>query len=173
MRPELKYGLIAGLSMSLWLLLEFLLGLHGQHIEISAYTNWGTESILIVTLWFFLRHKLTTPYRYWLPVWQGLLFGMLTGLIAGMVTYIYYSFYLQYLNPEWPDLYINWQVAQLRAEPISEEKVLVFARSFRWSVTPLGLVTHIIGLNTLLGGLVSCVLTLWLNWRNKEPVQLR
>ena len=172
MRPEMKYGLITGLGMCGWLLLEYLLGLHSTRLALSAYTQWGTEIILLIGLWVCLRHKLTNPHRYWLPVWQGLLGGLLTSFVAGLVVFIYFSYYLQLINPEWPDLYINWQVALMRAEHVSEDKVLIFARDFRWSVTAPGLVVHLVGFNALFGALASCILTLWLNWRHKEPVQL-
>ena len=171
MRPELKYGLIAGLGMSGWLFAEFLLGLHTTRLEIGTYTTWGTEIILVVALWFFLRRKLANLKLYWLPLWKGLLYGTLTSFVAGLVLYIYYSYYLGFLNPEWPDLYINWQVAHMRAHHASEESVLSFAKTFRWSVTAPGLVFNIIGLYTVLGTLASSILTLWLNWRHKEPVQ--
>ena len=173
MNPELKYGMIAGSGMSAWMLGEYALGLHTTHLAVSAYTNWGTELVLFVTLWFFLRHKLYQPNRYWLPVWEGMLHGLLASLVAGLVFCTFLNFYFRFINPEWPDLYLAWRVPLMRAAGTSEESIRDFARSFLWSVTPAGLTVHAIGIYTIIGTLASSVLTLWLNWRRKEPVEVR
>ncbi len=173
MRPEMKYGLIAGLGMSLWMLAEFLLGLHTTHLDLNTYTNWGTEVILFVILYLFLRQKMSVLQRYWLPVWEGFLYGALTSLVAGLLFCTFLNIYLRFINPDWPFHYLNWHVAKMRTAGQSEDSIRLFAGSFRWSVTPVGLAVNSIGLYTLLGALVSPVLTMWLNWRRKEPFEQR
>jgi len=169
----MKYGLLAGFGMSGWMLAEYALGLHTQHIAISTYTDWGTEGILLIALWFFLRYKLKAPGCYWLPVWKGVWHGLLASLVAGLVFCTFLNFYLRFINPNWPFHYLTWHVADMRANGRSEESIRTFAQSFNWSITPPGLAFYSIGVYTLFGATMSSVLTLLLNWRRKEPVELR
>lgn len=166
----MKYGLLGGVGMSLWMLAEYFLGLHTQHLKINTYTNWGTEVILVVMLWFFLREKIARFKRYWLPVWEGMLFSALASLVAGLVFCTFLNLYLQFINPNWPFHYLTWRVAEMRTAGASEDSIRDFVGAFRWSVTPLGVAVYSIGLYTLLGVLASPILTLWLNWRRKESV---
>ncbi len=171
MRPELKYGLLAGTAMSGWVLVEHGLGLHTRHFGIAQYTGWMTVLILLVTLHLLLRRQITRLNRYWLPVWEGVLYGTLASLVAAMVFYMFLVLYLFVIHPAWPDLYLEWQVARYRAAGLSEQQIGEFARFFRWTVSPTGLAAVTLMLYTVGGMLASSVLTLWVNWRHKEPVR--
>ena len=172
MKPELKYGLLGGAAMILWTLVEYALGVHNTRFPLGQYTGWGVEIILLVMLWRFLRLKFALLNRYWLPAWEGLLYGALTSFVASLVFCTFLNVYVNFINPEWPDLYIEWQVARMRASGSTEAMVREFVRSFRWMASPAGLAVMTIGLYTLLGSVVSVILTLWLNLRHKEPAHL-
>ncbi|AOS45239.1 hypothetical protein Verru16b_02318 [Lacunisphaera limnophila] len=169
MSPPLKYGLLAAVATSLWLLLAWALGLHTEHIGLGHLANYGAEVILIVALWRALHQQLHEANRYWLPVWQGLLRGLLTALVAAMGVYIFLSLYLQFINRDYPDLHLDWQVARMRAAGESEEQVRAVARAYRWSTGPVGLPVTIGGVYLLFAFIAAPLLTLWLNWRRKEP----
>ena len=173
MRPELKYGLVAGLGMSGWTLLEHVLGFHTRRLDLGEITSWGTLVILAASLYFLLRHHLVAGRRYWLPAWESVLYGALASLVAAMVFYIFQGLYHTFLNREWVDLYLEWKVAQKRAAGVGEEEIRAFARSVRWQCSPAGLAVMTLGLHTLFGGLLSAMLSLWLNWRHVEkPVEV-
>lgn len=169
MSPSLKYGLLAAGSTSLWLLLAYALGLHTSHIALGHYANYGAEVILILALWRVLHRELHANNRYWLPVWLGLLQGLLTALVAAMGVYIFLSLYLNFINPNYPDLHLDWRVATMRANGVAEEEVRAMARAYRWSTGVIGLPISIGGLYLLFAFIASPLLTLWLNWRRKEP----
>ena len=171
MAPGLKYGFIAATGMSLWMLGEYALGLHTIRIGIGHYTSWGTEVILVLALWCLLRHQLHGAGRTWLPVWEGLLYGAIASLVAAMGFYIFLSLYLNVINPDFSDLYLEWSVAQMRTAGKSEAQIREVARAFRWSLSPVGLPVTVFGFYLLIGFVASPLLTLWLNWRRKEPVQ--
>lgn len=171
MAPALKHGLMAAAGMIAWVLAEYALGLHGSRIALGRYTDLGTEVILVVALWRLLHHLLHAANRYWLPVWEGVLQGMLASLVAAMGFYVFLSLYLHYLNPDFPDLYLIAEVARLRADGVSEEEIRQMARTFRWSMGPVGLPLTIGGLYLFIGLVASPLLTLWLNWRRKETIQ--
>ena len=166
--PGLKYGLIAAAGMSTWMLGEYALGLHTTRVGIGRYTSGGTEIIMVVVLWRLLRELVQQANRTWLPVWEGLLHGLLTSFVAAMGFYVFLSLYLNFLNPEYADFMLQWQVDHLRAAGTPEEKIREVARAFRWSMSPTGLPATVFGLYLLIAVVASPVLTLWLNWRRKE-----
>jgi len=168
-KPELKYGLLAGAAMIAWTLLEYAAGVHHTRLALGNYTAWGPEVILLLMLWRLLRLKFATLNRYWLPAWEAGWYGATASLVAGLVFYIFLNVYVARINPEWPDLHLEWRVAQMRAGGESEQTIRLFVRNFRWSLGPVGLAVFTVGLFTLLGGTVSAILSLWLNLRHKEP----
>jgi hypothetical protein len=123
----------------------------------------------MLALWRTLHQQLHAENRYWLPVWAGLLRGLLTGLVTAMGVYLYLSFYLNFLNPDYPDLHLEWQVARLRAEGVDEARVRSMARFYRWTVSPVGLPASLAAFYLLFAFIASPLLTLWLNWRRKDP----
>jgi hypothetical protein len=170
MVPALKYGLLAAAGMILWLLAEYALGLHGPRIALSRFTTGATEIILILALWRLLHHLLYAANRYWLPVWQGLLHGIVASLVAAAAFYVFLRIYLHFINPDFPDVYLEWEVGRMRADHQPEEEIREMARGFRWSMGPVGLPVTLGRLYLLIGFFASPVLTLWLNWRRKETV---
>ena len=168
MAPGMKYGLLAAVGMTAWLFSAHALGFHGAHIALAQYVDWGTAVILVVALWRLLRQQGLAPERHWLPVWVGLLHGLLASLVAAMGFYIAYSLYLRFVHPEYPDLYLEWRVAQMRLEGIAEENIRTMAREYRWSMGPIGLPIVLFAFYLMVGFFASPILTLWLNFRRKE-----
>src|SRR6478609_16624 len=168
MVPGMKYGLLAGVGMTAWLFLAHALGFHGAHIGLAQYVEWGGGVILVVALWRMLRWQVLAPERRWLPVWLGLLHGLYTSLVAALAFYIAYSLYLRFVHPDFPDLYLEWRVAHMRAAGQTEEEIRTMAREFRWSTSSIGLPITLGGFYLLVGFFASPILTLWLNFRRKE-----
>jgi len=171
MAPGLKYGLIAAAGMSAWTLGEYALGLHTTHLAIGYYSSWGTAVILVAALWRLLHHQLYAAGRTWLLVWEGLLNGVVASLTAAVGFYIFLSLYLLFLNPDYTDLMLEWLVTSMRTAGKPEEEIRLMAHTFRWTMGPTGLPVTVFSLYLLIGVIASPVLTLWLNWRRKEPVQ--
>ena len=171
--PGLKYGLLAAAGMSAWLLVCHGLGIYTSHLAASQYMELVGELIFVTALWRMLHHVLYSANRYWLPVWVGLLHGLFTSLVAAMGYYIAFSLYLHFVNPGYPDFYLEWRFASMRAAGQPEAHIGTMARTFRWSMGPTGLPVTIGGFYLLIGIIASPVLTLWLNWRRKEVVAVR
>jgi hypothetical protein len=173
MKPEFRWGLYAGGAMSAWVLLEYALGLHTRHLALGEFTHWGTEVILCAALFFLLRHQLAGRGRSWLPVWEGVLRGGGASLVAAVFLYCFTAVYVFMIHPDWPDLVLARNVGLMRAEGVPEPVIREHARAFRWGFTPSGLAVSVIGFYSLVGVVASSLLTLWLNWRHKEPVHGR
>ncbi|MES1168600.1 MAG: DUF4199 domain-containing protein, partial [Oleiharenicola lentus] len=101
-------------------------------------------------------------------VWVGLLHGLFASLVAAMGFYVAFSLYLHFVNPNYPDLYLEWRFAQMRAAGQPEAEIGMMARTFRWSMGPKGLPLTVLGFYLLTGFVASPILTLWLNWRRKD-----
>jgi hypothetical protein len=171
MRPELKYGIGAGLAMGGWMLVEFWLGLHSTRLDARQYTSWVTDLIPVIMLYYLLKRRIATHRRYWLPAWEGMLHGVLASLFAALVYYIFLNLYQRYVNPAWVDNQLEWKVAHLRAAGVPEAEVRKQITALRQANGPIGLALYIPAY-TVLGGCVSALLTLWLNWRQKESVEV-
>ena len=167
MRPELKYGLWAALALCSWTLLEFALGCHTTRLGLGQYTNWGTEAIFAVMLYRLMQQRLASLQRYWLPVWEAMLYGLLASLVAALVFYIFLNFYKFFLNPSWLDLQLEWKVARLRAAGTAEPEIREQLAILRLAYTPVGLAMFV-PLYALGGAAFSAVVSLWLNWRHNE-----
>jgi hypothetical protein len=169
-QPGLKFGLIAAALLSAWTLCEYGLGLHTTRLAIGYYSSWGTIVILVLALWRLLRNELYGAGRSWLPVWEGLLYGIVMSLVAAMGYYVFLFLYLNFINPDYADLRLEWQVARMRNAGQPEEAVRAMARGFRWSMGQKGLPVTLFSTYVVAALIASPVLTLWLNWRRKEPV---
>jgi hypothetical protein len=164
----MKYGLLAAAGMTAWLFVAHALGFHGAHIGLAQYVEWGGAVILVVSLWRMLRWHVLAPERRWLPVWLGLLHGLYTSLVAALGFYIAYSLYLRFVHPDFPDLYLEWCVAQMRSAGIPEENIRTLAREYRWSTGAIGLPFVLVAFYLLVGFFASPLLTLWLNFRREK-----
>lgn len=169
MRPELKYGIAAGLAMGGWMLVEFWLGLHTTRLDARQYTSWVTDFIPAVMLYLLLKRRVDSPDRYWLPAWEGMLHGLLASFVAALVFYLFLNFYQYFLNPSWVNDQLEWKVAHLRTTGMAEADIRKQIVALRQANGPVGLALYIPAY-TLLGGCLSALITLWLNWRHKENV---
>jgi len=169
MKPELKYGLTAGLAMSGWMLVEFGLGLHTTRLAARHYTDWVTDLIPVVMLYLLLKRRVDSRDRYWLPAWEGMLHGLVASFIAALAYYIFLNVYQYFLNPSWVDDQLAWKVAQLRAAGAAETDIRNQITALRNAYGPIGLALYVPAY-TVLGGCVSALITLWLNWRHKEDI---
>ncbi|MES1167713.1 MAG: DUF4199 family protein [Oleiharenicola lentus] len=167
MQSRLKYGLVAAGGMSAWTLGEYLLGFHNTRLAAGQYSSWGPVVILVLALWRMLHDELYRPGRTWLPVGEGLLYGLLTGLVAAMGYFVFLFLYLNFINPDYADLRLEWQVARMRAAGQSEAAVRAMARGFRWGMGPVGLPATVFSLCLVAALIASPLLTLRLNWRRK------
>lgn len=167
MKPEMKYGLITGVGVSLWMSSEYLLGFHTTHLAIGEYTGYGSTLIPLVVLAIFLKRKSATVAEGRLSLAQGIYAGLYCSFIAALVVYAYMLAYNQFIHPGWLDPALEWKVTQLRAEGVSESAIRKEITFIRHANTPVGLLgTTLVGM-TLLGGLLSLVITLFLRRRSR------
>lgn len=166
-RPELKYGLIAGLGIALWFHVEYFLGLHTTHRAVGQYTSQFASLVLIVSLLRLLRQRqLAYGPAFQLPgaLWSGLQ----TSFIAATLLYIGTTFYRQFINPDWLVNILAWNISAMRAAGTDEGTIQLYAENTKRYSTPLRLLLSTLYWWILQGALCSVLLTLWLKWRYRE-----
>lgn len=166
-RPELKFGLIAGGGISLWFFGEYLLGLHTKYLAWGENTGRFSSLILILTLWSLLRQQ-QAAFGPLFTLRRGLWSGLFASFIAATVIYIFFALYGRFINPGWLDVALQWKVDRLRAAAVSEIKIREYITYFREMNTARGLLYSTLLNWTLQGGLMAVLLTFWLNWRARK-----
>jgi hypothetical protein len=159
MRPEIKWGLISGTGVCLWILLEYWLGLHTTRPELGAYTGFLSNLIPLTALYLLLRHKRAQIYDGRLGLGSGIFSGMFASFVAGMLVYSFLTTYTHFINPTWIDQALEVKVAAWRAEQLPEAAIQQKITVYRNAYTPTGLILSIIVGMTLMGGLFSLGLT--------------
>ena len=166
-RPELKYGLMAGAGVSLWFFAEYLLGLHTTRLALGEYSGRFSSLIPFLAIWTLLK-KQQAAFGPLFTLRRGLWSGLFTAFIAATVIYIFLSIYSQFINPGWLDHALNWKVAQLRSAQVPETEIRDQITFYRQANSPRGLLYSTLITWTLQGGFMALFLTIWLNWRNQK-----
>jgi hypothetical protein len=162
MRPELKYGLIAGAGVCAWIMGEFLLGFHTTRLAIGAYSGYFSCLIPLAALFLLLKGKRDQSPDGRLNYWPALKSGLHAAFISGAIVYGFMVVYNHFINPGWLDLALDWRVANLRADGIAETAIREEITLYRQLNSPIGCLVSIVAGTTVMGGIFSAGLTLLL-----------
>lgn len=99
MKPELRYGLIMGLGVSLWVLVEFLLGFHTTRTDIGEFTSYLSVIIPILALYsgLFAKRMENLSITYW----QLVKAGMMMILLGAFIISLFMGLYNTVIHPGW------------------------------------------------------------------------
>ncbi len=104
---EIKYGLIIGVLTVLWLLIEFITGLHDKYIDLFLIVTNFVFLIPIVGIYLGIRNKRKYTNNNFLSFWKcftvGLIISVVYSLVAGFGQFLYH----QFINPEYFELMID------------------------------------------------------------------
>lgn len=169
MKPEIKYGLITGAGVCLWIIAEYLLGFHTTRLEIGEYSGFFSTLVPVVTLFLLLKGKREAAADGRLGLGQGVCSGLFASFIAALIVYCFMFVYNQFINPGWLDNTLDWKVAQMRAQGLAEIDIRKEITFYRQANSPAGLiVTTLVGM-TLMGAIFSLGLTLLLRRQPRPP----
>ena len=159
-KPEIKYGLISGAALCLWIALEYALGFHTTRPDIGAYTGLLSNLIPVIALFLLLQSKRAGIYDGRLSLGAGIFAGMLASFVASLLVYSCINTYTQFFNPSWIYQVLEVKVEAWRSQQIPETEIQSRITSYVGAYTPKGLLQTVILNMTLMGGLFSLVLTL-------------
>ena len=169
MRPELKYGLITGAGVSLLLGTGYVLGSHGIRLALGQYGGYFSGLVILVALVPLLRQKQAGAPGGRLGFVQGIYSGLLASLVAALLICSLLFAYNRFVNPYWLDDALDWRVARMRAEGITETEIRREITFYRQAVSPPGLVTSTLLGMPLMGGFFSLALIIYLRPRSAAP----
>jgi len=169
MKSELKYGLVCGAGICLWIALEYLLGFHTTRPAIGTYTGLFSNLIPLTTLFLLLRAKRAAIYDGRLSLGTGIGSGVTASFVAALLVYSFLVSYSHFINPAWIDQALEIKVAQLRTQQVTEAEIQEKITLYRNAYSPAGLVASIIVGQTLMGGIFSLGLTLLLRQLPHRP----
>ncbi len=170
MRPEIKYGLLAGAGMCFWICAEFFLGLHASRHEIGQYSGVLSNLILLGMLYLLLRAKRDASPGRRLEVAEGIWSGVAASLIAALIVYGFAVAHNLYFDPGWIDNALDWKVARWRAQGIAETDIRRQITFFRHTNSPTGLLTSTLATVSLTGAIFSLGLTLFFRQRSRRDL---
>ncbi len=102
-RIELKFGLLAGALVSLYIMGEFLLGFHTARLDIGAYSGYGASIIPFIVYFFALRRWKLERGGGFLTMRQGTRSGLLMGMITAVVLASFMLLYTHIIHPSFLD----------------------------------------------------------------------
>ena len=121
MKPELRYGLLIGLGVSLWVLIEFLLGFHTTRMEMGQFTGYLSVIIPILALYYGLTEKYIQEPA--ITYWQTVKAGMTMVLIAAVIISLFMALYNTTIHPEWVEEGIAYEKQYLQEMNATAEEI--------------------------------------------------
>ena len=168
MKTELIYGIAAGLGISLWVFIEFLLGLHDKHLEIGQFTGYLSTIIPIACIYLGLKEKRGQLSPETLTLQQGLTTGLIVSLISGIITTAFFLLYYHFINPGWRQSAEDFERSQWEHTGMPEEEIALQIEQLKFLNSDTGVVIFNMISSLVLGMIISFFLTLFL--RKKEGI---
>lgn len=165
MRPEIKYGVITGISVCLWVLLEFALGFHTTRLEFGKYSGYVASLIPIILLVLLLQEKAKKQPLTWLTALRS---GILVSVIAAAIITTFFFFYNHYINPGWLNLVFEAQKQELVTQGASEESIVSLQEQFAFYSSDLYQIIGGFFSTILMGIILTLIITFFIRRRVKK-----
>lgn len=108
MKPEIKFGVLAGVALILWTLVQYALGFHTVHFRAGQITGYGAYVLIFVSLLMGLREK-KEDYDGHFSVRHGMRAGVLQLMITAVIASSFMIIYDYKINKLWIEELVNWQ----------------------------------------------------------------
>ena len=137
MKTELKYGLIAGIGVSVYVLLEYFLGFHTTYPEIGQYSGYFSAIIPIFAILYAIKEKRNRYFNGYITFGQGFITGLIVTVISAFIITGFFVIYNDFINPEGLKYISSWRAEQMRLENIPEEEIVASIEEYNAMYNPL------------------------------------
>jgi len=168
MSLTVRYGLLAGLGVCCWMLLEHAFGFHSTRFIAGEYSGYFASLISFAALYLMLKKRQQMAIDGQLPLGPSVLAGISASVVAALIVYGFILLYNQLLNPGWIDAALEWKVGQWRAQGTSESVIREQILAFRAVNSPRGLLISIGAGMPVMGAIFAYGITLLLR-HSAEP----
>lgn len=110
---EIKYGIITGVGICIWIFLEFLLGFHTVNMDWGQYSIYFVLIIPIITTYLGIKEKRDNQNGGIISFGGGIKTGLMISLIAAVITALFIIIYFNYINPGFFERGIAFQKEKL------------------------------------------------------------
>ena len=167
MRTEVKYGVITGIAVCSWVVVEYLLGFHTNRLEIGKYSDHFSMIIPFVTLFLAIREKRIETEEESLSVWQGIRTGVLVSFLSAVITAVFMLLYNNLINPGWQRAAMEMQKRQLMQGGMSLDAINTYMKDYEIFMSgPIQFTMIIVG-TVAIGFVLSLILCLILKVWNR------
>ncbi|MCK6603125.1 MAG: DUF4199 domain-containing protein [Bacteroidetes bacterium] len=156
---ELKWGLLTGLAISLWVLTEFFLGFHSTRMDLGEISGYFSGLIPLATYALALKEKKNQLTDGGLTFTNGVISGLAITVVTGLVLVVFFALYNTVIHPEYTETGIAWQTAKLKSQGYADSTITRFMTDYRQKIG-LGNTLFMVFFGTLAqGALISMVVT--------------
>lgn len=169
MKLEYRYGIICGIGLSIWVLIEYALGFHTTSLMIGEFSGYGSIIIPAVLIYSALRHRQISLNGF-LPVKDGITIGFHIAIISAALFTLFMVLYTSIINPGWIDAVVEWQRRELIIGGATDDDIGQFMNQNRRMNSILGqAIVRFIG-TTGLGVFFTLTELLILSLWKKKPL---
>jgi len=108
LKPEFKFGILAGFALIMWTMVQYWLGFHTFRFKAGQITGYGMYFIIAVALWMGLNEKYADNGGT-LSVRNGMKSGILQLMLTAVVATTFMIVYDYKINAHWIDQLVAWQ----------------------------------------------------------------
>ena len=112
-RTEIKYGIITGIGICLWILAEYFLGLHTNKMEIGEITIYFAIIIPLITICLGIKEKRDKANKGNISIYNGIKTGLMISLISTVILAIFLIIYFNYINPEYTEMGVAYHKTKM------------------------------------------------------------
>ena len=98
-KTEVKWGIILGLSVSLWVFIEYLLGFHTTRISWGVYSGYVAPIVPLLCYWYGIKEKKSQLQS--MRFLQGFASGLMMAMIGAVIITGFFYVYLTAVNPHY------------------------------------------------------------------------
>ncbi|MCI0691239.1 DUF4199 domain-containing protein [candidate division KSB1 bacterium] len=168
MKIILKYGIIVGVVVFVYIILELVLGLHDKYLSVGQYTGYLRYLLLAAGI-----YVGTNDLRYEQPeiditFWQALGKGLGISAVAGVIICISEWLYIDFINPKFVQDFTEFTINKLKAANASAEHIAaVMEQAQIWKPLEMQLLLYFAE-TMILGSIFSLIVSIVLITRNRK-----
>lgn len=122
-KTEIKYGIITGLFICGWQLIEYSLGFHTDKMHIGEYTTYFVIIIPFFTLYMGIKEKRDRINGGHISIGQGIRTGLMISLIATVIVAAYLLIYFNTINPNFFEISIAYHKGKMISRGKTSEDI--------------------------------------------------
>ena len=123
MKIEIKYGALIGAGVCAWVLAEFVLGFHNEHLAVGKITGYLSTLIPVVVLYRALKERRDQQPDGELGTAAGVKSGLVISAIAAVITTTFLWTYNHTINPGRMEKALEFEQAQMAKSGASAEVI--------------------------------------------------